>query len=137
MFVEWKWWYELSLNQQLGIYAFIPFLLFFTDLMIKSGFGLSIDTAGGDICLCSVGLDVSQTFITILNPIKETNILLLLIILTLIHFSLWVLCLRLVAFDKYSINPSISRTVRIGSSYFLGLVALYISLGTILNIVVK
>lgn len=129
----WECWSNLSYNQQTGVFIAIPFFLFFVDLLLKNGFNLSIDTAGGDLCLAAVSLDISQLFIAISGSAKSIELSLLLLILTIVHFFLWIFSLRLVSFDEYLYLVRL----RIGTSYFLGLLAFYTSLGTILQFMIQ
>ncbi len=121
------WWLNLTYLQQVWIFMGIPFILLFTDLIIKNGFELSIETAGGDLCLAAVGIDISQTFISISNFSESIKLLPMLLILAFIHLFLWALSLRLVSFRKSFSFPRI----RIGTSYFFGLFAFCTSFGTI------
>ena len=129
----WECWSNLSYNQQTSVFIAIPFFLFFVDLLLKNGFHLSIDTAGGDLCLAAVSLDISQLFIAISGSAKSIELSLLLLILTIVHLFLWIFSLRLVSFDEYLYLVRL----RIGTSYFLGLLAFYTSLGTILKFMIQ
>lgn len=129
----WEWWSNLSHNQQTGVFIAIPFFLFFMNLLLKNGFHLPIDTAGGDLCLAAVSLDISQMFIVISDSTKSKELSLLLLALAVVHLFLWVSSLRLVSFGEYLY---LSR-LRIGTSYFLGLLAFYTSLGTILQFMIQ
>lgn len=125
----WEWWSTLSESQQAGILQAVPILLFLTNLTVKNGFNLSIDTAGADLCLVAVGLDISQTFIAMSGATPATELSTLLLTLALVHVFLWMASLRLVSFRE----DLFLRAVRLGTSYFLGLLAIYTSLGTILQ----
>jgi len=129
----WEWWSTLSETEQTAIFIAIPFFLFFMDLLVKNGFNISTETAGGDLCLAAVGLDISQTFIAMEGISRDMKLSSLLLLLALAHLFLWASSLRLVAFKKRSslIN------LRIGISYALGLLAFYTSLGTIVQFVVQ
>lgn len=129
----WEWWSNLSYNQQACTFMTIPFFLFFMDLLVKNGFHLPIDTAGGDLCLAAVSLDISQIFILISGSTKSIELSLLLLILAVVHSFFWILSLRLVSFGE---NLYLTR-LRIGTSYFLGLLAFYTSLGTILQFMIR
>lgn len=130
----WGWWSNLSYNQQTAVFTVVPFFLFFADLLMKNGFRLSIDTAGGDLCLAAVSLDISQAFIAVSGTIQNIQLSPLLLILVLVHVFLWVSCLRLVSFTGRSSFPD---SLRIGISYFLGLLAFYTALGTILQFMLQ
>jgi len=129
----WEWWSNLSYSERSAIFIAIPFFLFFMDILIKNGFNLSTETAGGDLCLAAVGLDISHTFIALSGLTLNFKLPSLLLILALIHLFLWASSLRLVAFKE---KPSFVK-LRIGTSYFLGVLAFYTSLGTIVQFVMQ
>lgn len=120
-----------------------PFLLFFINLLIKNGFRMPTETAGGDLCLVAVGVDISQMCTTMSDDTQSIELLPLLLLFFLAHLFLWASSLRLVSFggEKGRKDGGTSldkvRSVRIGTSYVLGLLAFCTSLGTVFQFMTR
>ena len=125
----WNWWSSLSNSQQMAIVQVVPMLVFVLDLVLKGRFGLDLSTAGADLCLAAISLDVSQTFSAMSSPQLPANAGTLFGGLMLAHLVVWVSSLSIVPAGLHSAG----QKAWVALSYCLGLLALYTSLGTVVQ----
>jgi hypothetical protein len=84
-------WLVLTESQHNAIILALPVLLFAIDFMFKTGLKIPTETAGPDLALVGVGLDISAIMLTTATPdvsAPEAQYLTLLVVLWLIHFAL-------------------------------------------------
>ena len=130
----WEFWSSLTHTQQMIVFMTVPFILFVVDILIKEGFNISIESAGCDLCLAAIGLDVSQTFIAFSESHSDSQLSSLFLVLIVVHLLSWIIALRLISFSK---NHLPFQNLRICASYFVGLFSFYTSFGTILQFILR
>ena len=116
----WDLWASLTDPERAVVVLVAPLVLFVADVMVKTGFGLDLRTAGGDRAMAAIGIDVAQVLDAVSGQKNDPRYGTLFLLMLLGHFVAWLACLWLV-------HAGVTRWPRlreIGSS-LLGFLALY------------
>lgn len=127
-----EWWVNLSSNIHSIFIIFLPLLIFFMDMVIKNGFGLNIDTAGCDLCLVAIGLDITQISVFLLSNNGASSFTCLLFIVIFAHIFIWVTTLWIVS-KSISVHKNY---ILISITYMLGILSVIVSVEIILEFVI-
>ena len=127
-------WQSLTESQHNVVVLALPLVLFLMDFIAKTGLKVPTETAGPDLALVGIGLDVSALMLAATvsagaSAAGERDYVVLLIVLLVVHLTRWLGALRCV-------SPSVAtrwRGLPVIGSYLLGFIVVYSSLITVIQ----
>jgi hypothetical protein len=127
-------WQSLTESQHNVVVLALPLVLFLMDFIAKTGLKVPTETAGPDLALVGIGLDISALMLVATVSVGvpaggERDYVVLLIALLVVHLTMWLSALRCV-------SPSVAarwRGLPVIGSHLLGFIVIYSSLITVIQ----